>query len=156
MSIELGRDVLFFPRVVRSTSAASGINYGILCLTRQFIFYVPKEVVELHRTGALTDSYTVNKQKISKYNGMPLEDVVPSLVRELDSCDDLDRFLTDMAAQVTGSCVVPISEINRCKIGYFAQLTLFRGTDKHKFAIGGKKNREAARAFVGEQLGLGG
>lgn len=155
MSLELGKDALYIPRAVKSLGAGvSGANYGVLCVTHENLYYLPKEVVSMERTGALTEQYEVTKLKNKNYAGMPLEDVVPDLARRLHSRADLDRILNEMAEEVEGSCVIPVSEIESYRIGYFAQLTLVAGGEKHRFSIGGKKTRETTRSFVVEQLGL--
>lgn len=154
MPVSIGREVLYFNRVVRSTGASSGVNYGILCITHQSLYYVSKKAVELHNQGALSGTYAVNQQENASYDGIPLEDIVPSLATHTENLSDFDRSMEEMAQKIDGSVVIPVAEIDRCKIGYFAQLTLFSGNDKHKFTIGGKEHREQARRFLSEQLGL--
>ena len=149
MSIELGKDALYLPKVVQNHgSTAEGINYGLLCITDQNLYYIPKHTLSMKRTGVLTETYDVNEQKVKKYEGMNFEDVVPEVAKEAKGKEEFEKFLTEMARGINGSCVVKLAEIHQCQFGFFAQFTFFKGQEKYRFSVGGKEKREAIKMFL--------
>ncbi len=160
MAIIFGKDALYLPRVTQTHGGAEGIkfnpesiNYGLFCITHHNIYYIPKHVLNMERTGWLTSEYQVTKQNVKEYAGMKFEDVVPELAKDIQDPETFDALLTDMANEVKGSCIIPLPEMTEYKIGYFAQFTGFVNQKKFRFAVGGKKKRESLRAFLQEQLG---
>ena len=154
MTLSLEHDVFFLPRVTKNLGPnTSGINYGVLCVTPSMLYYLPKQIVSMEQRG-VSDSYSVTQLKTDEIDGRPLEEVVPLLARSLDDMAELDRALEELAAQIDGSWTLATRAIESIKIGYFAQLTLFADSQKHRFVIGGKKHRQRAQEFFSRQLGL--
>lgn len=149
MSIELGSDVLYLPKVVQNSGGnPAGINYGLLCITDQNLYYIPKHTLDMKRIGTLSETYDVKEQKVKKYDGMNFEDVVPEMAKEIDGKENFDKFLSEMARGIDGSCVIRLSEIHQCQFGFFAQFTFLKGQEKYRFSVGGKAKREAVKTFL--------
>ena len=151
MSIELGKDALYYPRVVKNLGVEPGgisANYGLLCITQQNLYYIPKHILDVKRTSVLSEHYAIKEQKAKKYQGMNFEDVLPEVAKEFKGNEELEKFLTEMAQDIPGSCEFKLADLHGCQFGYFAQFTFINGEEKYKFSVGGKKKREEIRIFL--------
>ena len=148
MSIELDRDIFYLPKVVQNQGGTvAEINYGLLCITDENLYYIPKQTLDVKQIG-LSSWYEVKNQKVKKYEGMKFEEVIPEVAKDANGKEEFEEFLTGMAQGIEGSRIIRLAEIHQCQFGYFSQFTFFKGEEKYKFSVGGKKKREAIKMFL--------
>jgi len=151
MSFKLGKDALYFSGVVKNMGGAMeglNFNFGLLCITEKKLYYIPKHILDMKRTGIITKNYPVKEQNVKPYMGKNLEEVVPALAAELKDNQNFDKFMNQLAKTIEGNLVINLSNIHNCSFGYFSQFTFFNGGEKYRFYVGGKKKRENIKLFL--------